>query len=88
MEEMIRDRIVVGLLNAKQAEKLQLLADLTLVKAVNEARQSKQVKKQQVRLIRKLMLLITRPGRTTRVVIQTSLFLPSATGDQVAGKLG
>ena len=45
-EEMIRDRIVVGLLNAKQAEKLQLQADLTLVKAVNEARQSEQVKKQ------------------------------------------
>ena len=46
-EEMIRDRIVVGLLNAKLAEKLQLQADLMLVKAVNEARQSKQVKKQQ-----------------------------------------
>ena len=44
---MIRDRIVVGLLNAKLAEKLQLQADLTLVKAVNEARQSEQVKKQQ-----------------------------------------
>ena len=44
---MIGDRIVLGLLNAKLAEKLQLQADLTLVKAVNEARQSEQVKKQQ-----------------------------------------
>ena len=34
-------------MNAKLAEKLQLQADLTLVKGVNEARQSEQVKKQQ-----------------------------------------
>ena len=46
-EEMIRDRIVVELLDAKLAERLQVQADLTLVKAGNEARQSEQVKKQQ-----------------------------------------
>ena len=43
-EQMIRDRIVVGLRDGKLAEKLQLL---TLDKAVNQARQSEGVKKQQ-----------------------------------------
>ena len=46
-EEMIRDRIVVGLLDAKLSEKLQLNPELTLPKAVNQARQSEAVKKQQ-----------------------------------------
>ena len=41
-DEMIRDRIVVGL-----AEKLQLDADLTLEKAINSVRQSESVKSQQ-----------------------------------------
>ena len=44
---MIRDRIVVGLLDAKLSEKLQLDPELTLPKAVNQARQSEAVKKQQ-----------------------------------------
>ena len=44
-EEMIRDRIVVELLDAKPAERLQVQTDLTLVKTGNEARQSEQVKK-------------------------------------------
>jgi len=35
--EMIRDRIVVGLLDAKLSEKLQLEPDLTLPKAINHA---------------------------------------------------
>ena len=43
---MIRDRIVVGLLDAKLSEKLQLDPELTLPKAVNQARQSEAVKKQ------------------------------------------
>jgi len=43
-EEMIRDRIVVGLQNGRLAEKLQL----TLEKAVNQARQSEAVKNKQV----------------------------------------
>ena len=46
-EEMIRDRIVVGLQNAKLSERLQLDSTLTLEKAVNEARQSEAVKRQQ-----------------------------------------
>lgn len=46
-DEMIRDRIVVGLQDAKLAEKLQLDADLTLDKAVSQVRQAEAVKKQQ-----------------------------------------
>ena len=46
-DEMIRDRIVVGLQNAKLSERLQLDSTLTLEKAVNEARQSEAVKRQQ-----------------------------------------
>ena len=46
-EEMIRDRIVVGIRDGRLAEKLQLNATLTLEKAVTEARQSEAVKKQQ-----------------------------------------
>ena len=46
-DEMIRDRIVIGLLDAKLSEKLQLDSELTLPKAVNQARQSEAVKKQQ-----------------------------------------
>ena len=46
-DEMIRDRIVVGLLDAKLSEKLQLDPELTLPKAVNQARQREAVQKQQ-----------------------------------------
>ena len=46
-DEMIRDRNVVGLLDAKLSEKLKLESELTLPKAVNQARQSEAVKKQQ-----------------------------------------
>ena len=46
-EEMIRDRIVVGLRDGKLSEKLQMDAKLTLLKAVNLARQSESVKSQQ-----------------------------------------
>ena len=46
-DEMIRDRIVVGLLDAKLSEKLQLNPELTLPKATNQARQREAVKKQQ-----------------------------------------
>lgn len=38
-EEMIRDRIVVGVRDRKLSEKLQLVKDLTLQKAVDEVRQ-------------------------------------------------
>ena len=44
---MIRDKLVVGLRDAKLSEKLQFDSELTLEKAVNQARQSEAVKKQQ-----------------------------------------
>ena len=46
-DEMIRDRLVVGLRDAKLSEKLQLDAELTLDKAVSQVRQAEAVKKQQ-----------------------------------------
>ena len=46
-EEMIRDRLVVGIRNEKLSEKLQINASLTLESAVQQARQSESVKKQQ-----------------------------------------
>ena len=46
-DEMIRDRIVVGLQDSKLSEKLQLDPELSLAKAINHARQSEAVKKQQ-----------------------------------------
>ena len=47
-DEMIRDRIVVGLRDAKLSENLQLDPELTLDKAVTKARQSEMVKQQQL----------------------------------------
>ena len=44
---MIRDRLVVGLLDTGLSEKLQLDAELTLEKAVTRVRQVEEVKKQQ-----------------------------------------
>ncbi|CAB4035810.1 Hypothetical predicted protein, partial [Paramuricea clavata] len=46
-DQPIRDRIVVGLRNKKLSEKLQLDPDLTLAKAIAQARQSEEIKKQQ-----------------------------------------
>lgn len=46
-DEMIRDRIVVGILDAKMSEKMQLDPDLTLEKAVTQTRQSETAKQQQ-----------------------------------------
>ncbi|XP_028514411.1 uncharacterized protein K02A2.6 [Exaiptasia diaphana] len=46
-KQLIRDRIVVGLADAKLSEKLQLDSKLTLEKAIEIARQSESVKKQQ-----------------------------------------
>ena len=47
-EELIRDRIVVGIRDKALSEKLQLEADLTLEKAINFVRQKETVRKQQV----------------------------------------
>ncbi|CAB4024099.1 Transposon Tf2-6 poly [Paramuricea clavata] len=46
-DQLIRDRIVVGLRNRKLSEKLQLDPDLTLAKTMAQARQSEEIKKQQ-----------------------------------------
>ena len=46
-EELIRDRIVVGLADKKLSEHLQLKSNLTLEDAIAKARQSEAVKKQQ-----------------------------------------
>ena len=46
-DEMTRDRIVVGLIDAKLSEKMHLDPELTLPKAINQARQGEAVKKQQ-----------------------------------------
>ena len=46
-DKMIRDRIVVGLRDAKLSEKLQLDPELTLEKAVTQVRQTESIKKQQ-----------------------------------------
>lgn len=46
-EELIRDRIVVGIRDAKLSESLQMDADLTLIKAMTKVKQSAAIKKQQ-----------------------------------------
>ncbi|UYV76606.1 hypothetical protein LAZ67_14001435, partial [Cordylochernes scorpioides] len=46
-EEMIRDRLVVGVKNFNLSEKLQLESELTLEKAIQIVRQSESVKNQQ-----------------------------------------
>ena len=45
--QMIRDCIVVGILDCRLSEKLQMEPELTLEKAVTQVRQSESVKKQQ-----------------------------------------
>ena len=46
-DELVRDRIVVGIRDGKLSEKLQLEADLTLDSCITKMRQSESVKKQQ-----------------------------------------
>lgn len=46
-DELIRDRLVVGLRDTHLAERLQMDKDLTLEKAINQARQSEIIKRQQ-----------------------------------------
>lgn len=46
-DELVRDRIVVGIRDGKLSEKLQLEADLTLDSCITKVRQSESVKKQQ-----------------------------------------
>ena len=49
-DQMVRDKIVVGLVNAKLSERLQLDRKLTLDSAVTQARQDETVRKQQATL--------------------------------------
>ena len=49
-DEMIRDRIVVGLRDVGLSEKLQMNADLDLDKAIKAARHSESIKQQQILL--------------------------------------
>ena len=46
-DELIRDRIDVGILDKNLSERLQLESDLTLSKAINTVRQKDAVKEQQ-----------------------------------------
>lgn len=46
-DEMIRDRIIVGIRDARLSERLQMDPELTLQKCLDQVRQSEQVKKQQ-----------------------------------------
>ena len=46
-DEMVHDRIVVGIRDSRLSEKLQLDPNLTLEKAIAETRQKEAVKKQQ-----------------------------------------
>ncbi|GBN97820.1 hypothetical protein AVEN_212559-1 [Araneus ventricosus] len=52
-DELIRDRIVVGIRDKNLSEKLQLDADLTLTKVIERVRLSEVVKEQQKKLIEK-----------------------------------
>ncbi len=49
-DEMIRDRIVVGISNQPVSEKMQLDDGLTLEKAAKLARESEAIKEQQPRM--------------------------------------
>ncbi|GBM60645.1 hypothetical protein AVEN_73317-1 [Araneus ventricosus] len=52
-DELIRDRIVVGILDKNLSEKLQLDADLTLTKVIERVRLSEVAKEQQGKLMEK-----------------------------------
>ncbi|CAG5992962.1 unnamed protein product [Menidia menidia] len=49
-DELLRDRLVVGLRDSSLSERMQLDKDLTLTKAITMARQSKEIKRQQTDL--------------------------------------
>ncbi|XP_025999271.1 uncharacterized protein K02A2.6-like [Astatotilapia calliptera] len=58
-DEMVRDRFVVGLKDKRLSEQLQMDPELTLEKALNRARQSELVKKQQEMLSTNFKMDIT-----------------------------
>ena len=61
---MVRDRIVVGLANAKLSERLQLDRKLTLDTAVTQARQDETVRKQQATLRGQSFKYIQQPSNS------------------------
>ncbi|GBN33421.1 hypothetical protein AVEN_158696-1 [Araneus ventricosus] len=65
-DELIRDRIVVGIRDKNLSEKLQLDADLTLTKVIERVRLSEVVKEQQEKLIEKNNASITQSRRINR----------------------
>ena len=67
-DELVRDRIVVGLRDSELSEKLQLTSDLTLEAAVTRARQSESMKTQQkvVREEVNIDQLNSRPSRCNK----------------------
>lgn len=61
-EEMIRDRIVVGIRDAKLSERLKLNPNLDLATAILQVRQHEEVKKQQA-----VLQSASRPGQMDAV---------------------
>ena len=81
-EQMIRDRIVVGIQDVSLSEKLQLESNLTLEAAVTAVRQREAVKKQQG-------ILRSHPASTPVAsvdVLQSGLRNPPSTNRQTLGK--
>ena len=81
-EQMIRDRIVVGIQDVSLSEKLQLESNLTLEAAVTAVRQREAVKKQQG-------TLRSHPASTPVAsvdVLQSGLRNPPSTNRQTLGK--
>ena len=61
-EDQVRDRFVVGLQDISVKQKLQLMPDLTLSKAVDIARQHEQVKQQMAQQGIQLHMRSVKPG--------------------------
>lgn len=64
-EELIRDRIVIGVRDARTSERLQLTAELTLEKALNMARQA-EAQSKEGQLIRKEQSELNRITRSQK----------------------
>ena len=68
-DEMIRDRIVVGIRDSSLSEKLQLDAELTLSTAVTKVRQAEEVKKQQPLLRGETPAISTTGGKKPEIPV-------------------
>lgn len=72
-DELIRDRLVVGLNDIRLSERMQLDKDLTLEKAIDMARQTEAVKQQQSNL-RSDCVNAKTPGSVDRVISKGKQF--------------